>query len=43
MLNSNEEDEVLISLKKAYKKIKQKEEKQLMEKRQRDNYQNHII
>ena len=42
MLNSNEEDEVLISLKKAYKKIKQKEEKQLMEKRQRDNYQNHI-
>ena len=42
MLNSNEEDEVLISLKKAYKKIKQKEEKQLMEKRQRDNYKNHI-
>ena len=42
MLNSNEEDEVLISLKKACKKIKQKEEKQLMEKRQRDNYKNHI-
>ncbi len=42
MLNIDEENEVLISIKKSYNKIQQKEEKQLIEKRPRDNYKNYI-
>ena len=42
MLNITEENEALISMKRAYKKIRQKEENQSMEKRQRDNYLNKI-
>ena len=42
MLNFNEENDVLISLKNTYKRLKQKDERQSMEKRQRDNYLNKI-
>ena len=42
MLNFNEENDVLKSIKNAYKRLKQKEEKQSMEKRQRDNFLNKI-
>ena len=42
MLNIDEENEVLISIKNSYNKIQQKEEKQLIEKRPRDNYKNYI-
>ena len=42
MLNITEENEALISMKRAYKKIRQKEENQSVEKRQRDNYLNKI-
>ena len=42
MLNIDEENEVLISIKKSYNKIQLKEEKQLIEKRPRDNYKNYI-
>jgi hypothetical protein len=42
MLNFNEENDVLKSIKNAYKRLKLKEEKQSMEKRQRDNFLNKI-
>ena len=42
MLNFNEGNDVLKSIKNAYKRLKQKEEKQSMEKRQRDNFLNKI-
>ena len=42
MLNFNEENDVLKSIKNAYKRLKLKEEKQTMEKRQRDNFLNKI-
>ena len=42
MLNFNEENDVLISLKNTYKRLKQRDERQSMEKRQRDNYLNKI-
>ena len=42
MLDIDEENEVLISMKNSYKKIKQKDEKKLIENRQRDNYINRI-
>ena len=42
MLNFNEENDVLISLKNTYKRLKQKDERQSIEKRQRDNYLNKI-
>ena len=42
MLNIDDENEVLISIKKSYNKIQIKEEKQLIEKRPRDNYKNYI-
>ena len=42
MLDIDEENEVLISMKNSYKKLKQKDEKKLKENRQRDNYLNRI-
>ena len=42
MLNFNEGNDVLKSIKNAYKRLKLKEEKQSMEKRQRDNFLNKI-